>query len=161
MIELPAGLVGDAGSETVETALRRELQEETGYTCEGFKLLCEGPTSPGLSSEISSVYQAVGLTRLTCDDNDDIGPDGSVTHAAIRGVVEEGERIVVHEVPCDTILPWLNEAIKNGKSVDLRVYVGLAFVWRSIANASDDTIQAEPPGAPSQMEGQSPRPGDH
>ena len=46
VIELPAGLVEDA--EDPEIALKRELKEETGYTCKGIStLVSSGSTSPG------------------------------------------------------------------------------------------------------------------
>ncbi len=131
VIELPAGLVGDSGAEAVESAIKRELREETGFECKEIKFLCFGSTSPGLTDETNYVYQALYLTRIDDDDDDIHHADGSVTHAAIRGEVSEGERITVHEVPLQSVSPWLEQQIHAGKIVDLRVYAGLAFAMRT------------------------------
>jgi hypothetical protein len=40
---------------------------------------------------------------------------------------EEGERIVVHEVPLTTVIPWLARQQELGAVVDLKVYAGLFF----------------------------------
>src|SRR5438270_11722809 len=65
VIGMPAGLVGDLGSEeTLETAVRRELVEETGYEAETVDLLTKGPTSPGLCDEVIAVMLATGLRRI-------------------------------------------------------------------------------------------------
>ena len=52
VIELPAGLSGDiAGeeSESLITAAKRELLEETGYEAQEVRMLTEGPSSAGLT----------------------------------------------------------------------------------------------------------------
>src|SRR6266852_2305799 len=53
VIDFPAGLLGDEGEadDPGETA-KKELEEETGWTCRNVELLARGPTSPGITSEI-------------------------------------------------------------------------------------------------------------
>ena len=126
VIELPAGLVAPGEDETV--ALRRELVEETGYTCAGVRFLCSGATSPGLTDEKNSLYFASGLTAVDGSKGDPPSEDGSIRHAKTRGLREEGESIVVHEVPLGAVIPWLAHQEELGAVIDLRVYAGLFFV---------------------------------
>src|SRR5438552_1001667 len=60
VIDFPAGLIEHEDAE--ETA-RRELEEETGFTCERVELLASGPTSPGITSEVLHLYRAIGVRR--------------------------------------------------------------------------------------------------
>ena len=55
VLDLPAGLIEKFSAE--ETA-KRELEEETGFACDGVDLLASGPTSPGITSEIVRFYRA-------------------------------------------------------------------------------------------------------
>ena len=48
----------------VETA-RRELLEETGYQAESMDLLLSGPTSAGMTSEITHLFLATGLQQVS------------------------------------------------------------------------------------------------
>jgi ADP-ribose pyrophosphatase len=125
VIELPAGLV--APSEDEASALRRELVEETGYTCSSVRFLCSGATSPGLTDEKNSLFLAVGLTPVDGSQGDLRFEDGSVRHSRVRGLWEEGESIVVHEVPLDAVISWLGRQQEFGTVVDLKVYAGLFF----------------------------------
>ncbi|MCI0538996.1 MAG: NUDIX hydrolase, partial [Verrucomicrobiales bacterium] len=64
VIELPAGLVGDVeGSETEELieAAKRELIEETGYEARAMIFLMAGPSSPGLTNEVNTMFRARGV----------------------------------------------------------------------------------------------------
>src|SRR5262245_17085432 len=54
VVELPAGMVGDADDrrgESMAEAAKRELEEETGYTAARMELLYEGPIAVGVSDE--------------------------------------------------------------------------------------------------------------
>ena len=112
-IEMPAGLVGDlaesAGEHAVEAA-RRELLEETGYEAKCFEFLMAGPSSSGMSNEIIAFVRAYDLERV---------------HA---GGGDETEDIVVHEVPVADAPRWLVEKMKQGYSVDPKMFAGLYFL---------------------------------
>ncbi len=111
VIDWPAGLVGDEDSDTSpEDTARRELNEETGYECESVELLAKGPTSPGITSEIVSLYRAVDVRR--------VGGGGGVC----------GEKIDVHAIPVNAIRDWLKKQTGAGKLIDLKVWAGLQFV---------------------------------
>jgi ADP-ribose pyrophosphatase len=111
VIDLPAGLVGDEEASTdAKATAKKELEEETGWTCRDVELLASGPTSPGITSEIVSLYRATDLRRA--------GKGGGVG----------GEKIEVHEVPLREIREWLGEKERGGVLVDLKVRAALAFV---------------------------------
>lgn len=111
VIDFPAGLVGDEEGTTdpAETA-RKELEEETGFVCESVELLAKGPTSPGITSEIVSLYRARKVTRK--------GDGGGVG----------GEDIQVHLVPRGELEQWLRRKANEGPAVDLKVWSGLYFL---------------------------------
>ena len=114
VIELPAGLVGDAGDvhEDFETAAQRELLEETGFEAGSFKALLTGPVSPGMASEIINVYLARDLRR--------VGPGGG----------DASEDITVHLVPLAAAEGWLTARQAEGVMVDHKVYAGL--YWAAV-----------------------------
>ncbi|TVY11532.1 NUDIX hydrolase [Paenibacillus cremeus] len=68
-IEIPAGKL-DAG-EAPEGAARRELVEETGYTCGSIRLLSSFYTSPGFADEIIHLYVAEGLIKGEATPDED------------------------------------------------------------------------------------------
>lgn len=109
VIDFPAGLIGDEEPDTdgAETA-RKELEEEAGYTCDSVELLFRGPTSPGITSEIVSLYRAHGVRRT--------GKGGGVG----------GEEITVHVVPRSRLRAFLREKGEAGVLIDLKV--GLYFL---------------------------------
>ena len=107
VIDLPAGLIEEFGAE--ETA-RRELKEETGFTCNRVDLLATAPTSPGITSEIVHFYRARELRRQ--------GKGGGVG----------GEEITVHDVPLRDVDRWLRS---KAVLVDTKVWAGLYFAMQS------------------------------
>lgn len=113
VIDLPAGLAGDGdeyGDESAETAARRELEEETGWTASSLRPMATLPTSPGLTSETVELFLAESLTR--------IGPGGG----------DDSETITVHLVPRQHIAAWLHEQVVTGILVDPKVYAALWLV---------------------------------
>ncbi|HYS55760.1 MAG TPA: NUDIX hydrolase [Thermoanaerobaculia bacterium] len=110
VVDLPAGLIEEYGPE--ETA-RRELEEETGFTCDEAVLLTSCATSPGITSEIVHFYRAKGVRK--------IGPGGGV----------DGEKIRVHVTPLDGIDRWLREMALDWNVIDVKVWVGLHFASQS------------------------------
>jgi ADP-ribose pyrophosphatase len=129
VIELPAGLVDPAEDEI--NAVRRELTEETDYECNTAKLLCKGTTSPGLTDEQNSIYLASEVRRIHNLPEDLPSEWGSTRHSKMHGVKEEGERIIVHEVPVHSVITWLAHKQSQGKVIDLRIYAGLFFASKS------------------------------
>jgi len=103
VIDLPAGLVEKHGP--AETA-RRELEEETGFTCDGVTKLVKATTSPGITSELVTYYRAIHPVRS--------GKGGGV----------EGEDITVHLVPLKDMDRWLK---KQRALIDSKVWTGLYF----------------------------------
>jgi len=60
-VEIPAGKL-DPG-EAPEEAAKRELEEETGYSCASIRHICSFATSPGFADEVLHLYVADGLTK--------------------------------------------------------------------------------------------------
>ena len=63
IVEIPAGKL-EKGEEPVTTA-KRELEEETGYTCSNLKPLISFYTSPGFADELVHLFIAENLETLT------------------------------------------------------------------------------------------------
>lgn len=115
VLELPAGLAGDAESppdEPLEEAARRELVEETGWDAKAMERLTSGPPSAGVTSEVITFFRARGLSR--------VGAGGGV----------EGEAITVHEVPLAAAEELLREREAGGTLIDPKVWAGLWFAHR-------------------------------
>ncbi len=113
VIELPAGLAGDvAGQEQEElaSAARRELLEETGYEAAEMTYLAAGAASAGLSDEIITLFRATGLRKTG------------------KGEGDGSEEITLHEVPVAGVRSWLQDKVRQGLLVDLKVYSGLYFL---------------------------------
>jgi ADP-ribose pyrophosphatase len=117
-IEMPAGLIGDiAGShdESAALAAERELLEETGYRAAQVEYLMEGPSSSGMSNEIIAFARARGLVREHAG-----GGDGT-------------ENIIVHEVPRAEAPRWLLGKMREGYSIDPKLFAGLYFLEHGAA----------------------------
>lgn len=112
-IEMPAGLVGDDHAhDTLETAARRELIEETGWDPSKVEVLLVGPTSAGMSNERIAFVRASGLRR--------VGAGGGV----------DGEGITVHAVPRLQAPAWLVARQAEGFELDLKLWAGLWMLER-------------------------------
>jgi ADP-ribose pyrophosphatase len=117
VVELPAGLIGDSqddADETVESAARRELLEETGYEALDLRELTSGPPSAGMASEVVTFLLATRLEQR--------GAGGGV----------QSEQITVHTVPLPRVPRWLDERRDAGSLVDPKVYAGLFFADRFV-----------------------------
>ena len=110
VIELPAGLVGDEDddAEHPESAMGRELVEETGFAAERMEWLGHGPEAPGSSRAMVTIYRATGLTR--------VGAGGGLSGT---------ESIQVHVVRRATLPDWLRAQERAGRLVDARVWAAL------------------------------------
>ncbi|WP_226666965.1 NUDIX hydrolase [Metabacillus litoralis] len=63
IVEIPAGKL-EKGEEP-ETTAKRELEEETGYTCDELEPLISFYTSPGFADELVHLFIAKNLEKLT------------------------------------------------------------------------------------------------
>jgi ADP-ribose pyrophosphatase len=109
-IELPAGLVGDQDPHaTVESTAVKELEEETGFTCERVERLGEYYASPGMLSESFTLVRAHGVRR--------IGDGGG----------DENEDICVHLVPRSDIPNFLEQKRAEGFGVDVKLLLFMNF----------------------------------
>lgn len=110
-IELPAGLIGDtSATDTAHGAARRELEEETGYSAQKFENIGEFATSPGMSSEMFTLFKACGLHKT--------GPGGGVA----------GEDITPHSVPLVALAEFLAVQRAKGCIIDCRLTMALALI---------------------------------
>ena len=117
-IEMPAGLVGDlthgdAIEDTLETAARRELAEETGWEPQRVEVLLIGPTSSGMSNERIAFVRATELVK--------VGDGGGV----------DGEDILVHAVPRAQAAAWLVQKQREGYELDLKLWGWLWMIDRN------------------------------
>ncbi|MES2988487.1 MAG: NUDIX hydrolase [Pseudomonadota bacterium] len=108
-IELPVGLIGDEhAGDTALDAGRRELEEETGYTCETVEEIGFFHASPGMVTEGFTLVRVTGLTK--------IGEGGGI----------DGEDIVVHRVPLAEVPAFIAAKRAEGAAVDVKVLLLLA-----------------------------------
>ncbi|MEZ5694611.1 MAG: NUDIX hydrolase [Altererythrobacter sp.] len=110
-LELPAGLIGDddgSEDESPETAAKRELEEETGYTAAHMENLGEFYSSPGMVSESFTLLRATGLTK--------IGEGGGT----------DSEDITVHRVKLDHLPQFVAAWRARGHAVDVRIAILMA-----------------------------------
>jgi len=109
-IEFPAGLVNDRGhriKESMVTAAKRELLEETGYKAGRLIKLLEGPVSSGSCADLVTMYLAKNVQKISDGGGDDL------------------ESIIVHKIPIRQINRWLIKMKRKGCLVEPKIYAGL------------------------------------
>lgn len=91
ILETPAGKI-EPNEETMVTA-KRELEEETGYTCDDLKSVGRFATSPGFCNEYIENFLALNLQKLeeeVAGDEDEFITVFPVTKEEALKLVEEG-----------------------------------------------------------------------
>lgn len=112
VIELPAGLIGDHSDaeESVITAGKRELEEETGFTASHWEVLLACPSSAGMSDETITFVLARDLVQT--------GPGGG----------DASEDITVHVTALSEVDRWLRRQIEQGTALDPKIYTALYWL---------------------------------
>ena len=103
-LELPAGLVGDEDEHaTVEGTAVKELEEETGFTCDRIERLGEFHSSPGMVAESFTLVRGHGVRKVG---------EGGGTHE---------EDITVHLVAREDIPAFVEQRRAAGSAVDVKL----------------------------------------
>ena len=95
LLEVPAGKLEKG--ESHEVCGRRELLEETGFTCEEFIYLGEMLPTPAYNSEITHMYLAKGLkfTKQNLDDDEFLDvekmPLSEAVELVMNGKIRDGK----------------------------------------------------------------------
>jgi ADP-ribose pyrophosphatase len=109
-LELPAGLVGDEEAHaTVESTAIKELEEETGFTCERVERLGDFHSSPGMVAESFTLVRAHGVRK--------VGEGGGTEH----------EDIEVHLVAREDIPAFVAQRREAGVAVDVKLLIFMNF----------------------------------
>jgi ADP-ribose pyrophosphatase len=109
-LELPAGLVGDEDEHaTIEGTAVKELEEETGFTCERVERLGEFQSSPGMVTESFTLVRAHGVRK--------VGEGGGTEH----------EDIAVHLVAREDIPAFVQSRRDAGCAVDVKLLIFLGY----------------------------------
>ena len=109
-LELPAGLVGDEDAHaTVEGTAVKELEEETGFTCDRVERLGDFHSSPGMVAESFTLVRAHGVRK--------VGEGGGNEH----------EDISVHLVARDDIPAFVEDRREAGTAIDVKLLLFLGL----------------------------------
>lgn len=116
LLEVPGGLLDD---DEAPTAVRREVEEETGFLVTGLRAVLVTYLAPQLSSERTHLFLGEYDPRLRA------GPGG--------GVAEEGEDIRVRELPLGRAI----EEVLSRPAADAKTLLLLLYA-QSLASRDDD-----------------------
>ena len=113
MLEIPAGKL-DSKDEIPEEAARRELREETGFSCSSLTPLGKMYGSPAILDEVIYMYLAEGLTQGSCDfDEDEIIEGITIPLDDMVKMVMNGE---IHDAKTQIAVLKANNIIKSRKN---------------------------------------------
>jgi ADP-ribose pyrophosphatase len=112
VIDIPAGLVGDENeNENLQEGAAREFLEETGYEASKWTQILPMPTSPGMSSEVVTLFLAGDLRQRS------------------KTPANPEEGITIHQVPLDVVDTWVADQMKRGDVLlDPKVFAALYFL---------------------------------
>lgn len=110
LLEFPAGTV-ESHEEPLET-IKREIEEETGYTAHSWKSLGQFPIAPGYSDEYIYTFLAQDLEKLETPPQQDDDEDMEVvlmTPSELEEAILAGEPVDAKSI-CSLVLarPFLN-----------------------------------------------------
>jgi 8-oxo-dGTP pyrophosphatase MutT (NUDIX family) len=118
VIEFPAGL-NDKG-ESLISAARRELIEETGCDAGEFVFLAEGPVSSGMSTEMLTVFLAKNVSPASREIKE-------------QNPADESESIEIITTPLSKIYEVLDDFRRKGDYIDLKVYGLIELAKKGLA----------------------------
>jgi len=92
LTEIPAGKTDKDPNETILQAAKRELREETGCTSETFEFIGDILTSPGVMTEVISLFFAKGLKKDKQElDDDEFLDEGWMDLEELKARIVSGE----------------------------------------------------------------------
>ncbi|WP_347549769.1 NUDIX hydrolase [Pseudalkalibacillus hwajinpoensis] len=104
IVEIPAGKL-ELGEKPELTAVR-ELEEETGYTCESLDKIISFYTSPGFANELVHLYVAKGLEK-SGEQSTDEDEFLDVLHLSIEEMEEMLQTEEIHDAKTAYALMYL------------------------------------------------------
>jgi nudix-type nucleoside diphosphatase (YffH/AdpP family) len=110
MLEIPSGIIDPDLDPDPAVSMRREIEEEIGYTVKSLRLITRFYLSPGGSSERIFLYYA------TINSNDPTSKSG--------GVMAEGENIRVLTVKVSDAL----HKMEKGEIIDAKTIIALQWL---------------------------------
>jgi ADP-ribose pyrophosphatase len=107
LVEIPAGKL-EKGERPIDCAMR-ELDEETGYTCQEMRFITSFYTSPGFSDEIVYLFEAIQLEKKE-----------------VKASLDEDEFVELLEVTLEEALELMKEKrIHDSKTIMALQYLQL------------------------------------